>query len=104
MRLVHQQVGAILMLERTDLGQRCNIAEYAVQALDHDQRSPGLFAEAAQTGFEARGVVVAKTKNLRAAHAATVIQAGMCIGVEQHRVAGPEPCTDRKSTRLNSSH
>lgn len=85
--LVDQQPGTVALLDFDDLAQWRPVAERAVQALDDDQRSAGRLAQARQAAVEVFRVVVAKADRRRVAEPATIVDAGVAVGIDEQRVA-----------------
>lgn len=103
MRLVHEPQRVVPPLERHDLRQRCEIAAYAVDALDRNQRPPRLRPLARQERRERPGIVVrkrepARAREPRAGHDAVVRQA-----VVHHEVARSEQVPDHRHIRRISA-
>ena len=88
--LIDQQAGAMAILDRRDVGQRCTVAENAVKALDNHQGVLRPRSETPQALVQAGWIVVPEGVEVGGAKAAAIEQAGVGIGIEQHRVTGAE--------------
>ena len=88
MRLVDEQLKAVLLLHRDEIGQRSPVAQHRIDAFEHHELAAVIALAAAQTLVEIGGVIVAEAHQLGARQCAAVIDRGMRIGIEIDRVAG----------------
>ena len=88
MGLVDKDHRAVGMGDLDEFGHRGDIAQHRIKPLNHHQ-ARALGGQARQALIEVLGAVVAKADGFSIAQAASVIDAGMAVGVDQQVIAAP---------------
>ncbi len=88
MGLVHQQIGAVLLLHRHEFFQRRMIAQHRIDAFDDDDLVAGFVGEARQALIEIDRIIVLEADDRGAAETAGVIDAGMTVSIDDQEVIG----------------
>jgi len=86
MGLVKQQTRTVFVLDRNDVCERRLVTQHAVQAFRHHQRIAASVPQSAQTFLQIRRIVMAEPDDLRSTEAASVVDAGMGVGVDEEHI------------------
>ena len=88
MRLVDEQLEAVLLLHLDEVGERRAVAQHGIDAFEHDELAAALVLLAARQALvEVGRVIVAEAHELGARQRAAVIDRAVRVGIEIDRVA-----------------
>ena len=100
MRLVHQKLEAVFLLDLDEIGERRAVAQHRVDAFQHHEPAAAVFLAARKALVEIGRVIVAEPHQLGARQGAAVIDGRMRIGVQIDRVARTREARHHAEVRL----
>src|SRR6185369_4324797 len=86
MRLIDEKIGSMPAFHFDHLLQRSTVAEHAVDTFDDDEFVTLFAGKALQAPIQVLRIVVAEANDRGIPHLQAVIDAGVTIGVQQHKV------------------